>query len=231
MACDYECAPHRGGWVAGVCATVMALGLVSGASAPAAAQEPSNHTQAIQGLRHADASHRLAAMARLADIGTAADANAVMPHLRDDSPAVRQFAMALVWRLWGRSGDPAVDALYEQGVALMRAGELTQAVRVFSDIIARRPAFAEAWNKRATLFFLLDQHELSMKDCDEVLQRIPLHFGALSGYAQMLAGRGQPERALQYLERAFQVNPDMPDAKLAIEHLRRQVEARRKKSV
>ena len=170
-------------------------------------------------------------MVRLADVGTGADANAVLPRLRDDDPVVRQFAVDLVWRLWGRSGDAAVDALYEQGVALMQTGELAQAVQVFTDIIARRPAFAEAWNKRATLYFMLDQFDLSMKDCDEVLKRVPLHFGALSGYAQMLAGRGQPERALQYLERAFQVNPNMVNAELAIKDLRQQVEIRRKKSV
>lgn len=212
---------------AGMLAWVLAFAW----AVPVAAQGPLNREQALQALGHASAPHRLEAMLRLADLGTAADANAVMPLLQDADPVLRQFAVALVWRLWARSGDEAVDALYQRGVELMQAGDLPKAVLVFTDVIARRPAFAEAWNKRATLYFMLDQYELSMKDCDEVLKRVPWHFGALSGYAQMLAARRQPERALEMLERAFKVNPNMPDAVMAIENLRRQVEIRRQKSV
>jgi len=214
------------GWLV-ACALAVCL-----VTAPAAAQQgPLNRQQALQALGHADPARRLEAMLRLADVGTSADAGAVMPRLRDADPALRQFAVALVWRLWGRSGDGAVDALYAQGVALMQANDLPKAVLVFTDIIARRPAFAEAWNKRATLYFMLDQYDLSMKDCDAVLARVPDHFGALSGYAQMLAERGQIERALGYLQHALRVNPNMANAELAIESLRRQVEIKRRKSV
>ena len=112
----------------------------------------------------------------------------------------------------------------------MQARDLPNAVLLFSEIIAKRPAFAEAWNKRATIYFLLNQYELSMKDCQEVLQRIPQHFGALSGYAQMLAERGELERALELLERAYLVNPSMGNAELMIQDLKRQIEQKRKKS-
>lgn len=214
------------------CVRAWALGmfLLLGAQAQVAAQAPLNHAQALSALGHADPARRLEGMLRLDALGTASDADAVLPRLADAEPALRRVALALVWRLWGRSGDAAIDALYEQGTELMQAGELPKAVLVFSDIIAKRPAFAEAWNKRATLYFLLDQYELSMKDCDEVLKRVPAHFGALSGYAQMLAELGQVERALEYLERAYQVNPNMANAELMIEDLRRQVEARRRRS-
>ena len=143
---------------------------------------------------------------------------------------VRQAALAMIWRLWGRSGDAAIDKLYEQGMGLMQSGNLPRAVAVFSGIISQRPAFAEAWNKRATLYYMLNQYDLSMKDCDEVLKRIPNHFGALSGYAQMLAERDQPERALDLLERAYRVNPNSGNAEPLMDDLRRQIEAKRKKS-
>lgn len=201
-----------------------------GAAAPAFAQSPLNRQQALAALNHADPTHRLQAMLRLVDIGTAADANALLPRLSDQDPSLRHVAVGSIWQLWARSGDARVDALYKQGVELMRSGELPKAVLVFSDIIKMRPAFAEAWNKRATVYYMLDQYELSMKDCDEVLARIPQHFGALSGYASMLAERGQPERALEYLQRAVQVNPTMADAELMIESLRRQIDAKNKKS-
>lgn len=214
------------------CACAWALAMLVLITAPpqAAAQAPLNHAQALSALGHTDPARRLEAMLRLADLGTALDAEAVLPRLADSDLRLRRVALALVWRLWGRSGDAAIDALYEQGTELMQAGDLPKAVMVFSDIIAKRPAFAEAWNKRATLYFMLDQYELSMKDCDEVLKRVPGHFGALSGYAQMLAELGQVERALEYLERAYRVNPNMANAELMIEDLRRQVESRRRKS-
>ena len=196
----------------------------------AVAQGPQTRQQALQALSHADPAQRLAAMLRLADIGTAEDAQALLPRLADLDTTVRRVALPAIWRLWGRSGDAVIDALYEQGLNLMQARELPKAVLLFSEIIARRPAFAEAWNKRATIYFLLDQYELSMKDCEEVLQRIPQHFGALSGYAQMLTERGELERALELLERAYQVNPSMGNAELMIQDLKRQIEQKRKKS-
>jgi len=200
------------------------------AHAPAAAQGLINHDQAVRALEHAQAARRLEGMIRLADIGTVADSDVALARLRDEDPVLRRFAAVLVWRVWGRSGDAAIDALYEQGVDMMQAGELPKAVLLFSDIIAKRPQFAEAWNKRATLFYMLDQYELSMRDCDEVLKRVPQHFGAMSGYAQMLAERGQPERALELVERAHKVNPNMANAELVIQDLRQQIEAKRKRS-
>ncbi len=212
-----------------VCAVAIALTL--GVAPPAAAQQgPLNRQQALQALKHADPARRLEGMLRLTDIGTAVDADALMPRLLDADPTLRQAAVAMIWRLWGRSGDAAIDTLYQQGVDLMQSGNLPRAVVVFSDIIGKRPAFAEAWNKRATLYYMLDQYELSMKDCDEVLKRVPNHFGALSGYAQMLAARDQPERALDLLERAYRVNPNSGNAEPMIEYLRLQIETKRKKS-
>ncbi len=200
------------------------------ATLPALGQGALSRQQALQALGHADPTQRFIAILRLADIGDAADAQALMPRMADRELTIRRTAVAAIWRLWSRSGDAAIDAQYETGVGLMQTGDLPNAVLVFSDIIAKRPAFAEAWNKRATVYYLMNEYDLSMKDCDEVLKRIPMHFGALSGYSQMLAERGQPERALEYLERAFSVNPNMGNAELMIEDLRRQIEAKRKKS-
>ena len=69
-----------------------------------------------------------------------------------------------------------------------------------------------------------------MKDCEEVLKRVPNHFGALSGYAQMLAKKDQPEQALELLERAYRVNPNTSSAEPMIDGLRRRIEAKRKAS-
>ena len=113
----------------------------------------------------------------------------------------------------------------------MQGGDMPKAIKVFSDIIARRPAFAEAWNKRATLYYMAGEYELSMQDCEEVLKRLPEHFGALVGYAQMLAERSQPERALALMERASKINPYLANAELMMAALRIQIENKRKNMI
>ena len=196
----------------------------------AAADEPLDREQALDSLQHASAERRLAGVVRLADVGTMEDANRLVARMSDDDSTVRQIAVAAMWRIWERSGDAAIDALYQQGARQMQEGNLAEAVEIFSAIIGKKAEFAEAWNKRATAYYLMDQYELSMKDCDEVLKRNPNHFGAMSGYAQMLAELDQPERALAYLERAIKINPNMAAAQAWIPTLKQRIELKRRKS-
>lgn len=195
------------------------------------AKEPMTQQQALRALNHSDPQRRFEALTRLAQIGTADAADAVLPRLRDREPGLRNVALGTVWRMWGRSGNPEIDLLFDEGTAEMQEGNVLEAIRIFSDIISKRPAFAEAWNKRATLYFMVGEFDLSIKDCEEVLQRIPKHFGALAGYAQMLAERDQPERALELMERAVKVNPNMVNAEALMRDLRRRIETKRKQMV
>ena len=207
---------------------LLALGLPLSA---AHANEPMTQKQALRTLNHSDPQQRFEAMNRLALIGTADAADAVLPRLHDEEPVLRNVALSTVWQMWGRTGDKEIDTLYGDGTAEMKEGNVLEAIRIFSDIITKRPAFAEAWNKRATLYFMIGQYELSMQDCEEVLQRVPNHFGALSGYAQMLAERDQPEKALDLMQRAVAVNPNMVNADLLMADLRRRIDTKRKQSV
>jgi len=210
----------------------IAFMLAAWLPAPAAqAKEPMTQQQALRTLNHNNPQRRFEAMNRLAVIGTADAADAVLPRLHDKEPALRNVALGTVWQMWGRTGDKEIDTMYGDGTAEMKEGNVLEAIRIFSDIIAKRPAFAEAWNKRATLYFMVGQFELSMQDCEEVLKRAPKHFGALSGYAQMLAERDQPERALELMQRAVAVNPNMVNAELLMADLRRRIEIKRKQTV
>ena len=175
----------------------------------AAAEPAMGRAQALRTLTHQHAPERAAAVARLADVGTMADAARVAERLRDEDEGVRDLAGTALWLIWSRSGDRAVDRLLARGVEQMSQGELPAAHVTFTRVVQRKPAFAEGWNKRATVRFMLGQDEASLKDCDEVLKRNPLHFGALSGMAQIHLRRGDPERALQAYERALQANPNL----------------------
>ena len=94
----------------------------------------------------------------------------------------------------------------------MQAADLEDALATFSVIVKRKPAFAEGWNKRATIHFLLGHFTESLTDCDAVLKRNPKHFGALSGAGQIHLQLGHPELALDFFRRALAVNPNLDGA-------------------
>jgi len=197
----------------------------------AAADEPLTRAQALAAIEHPAPDVRRTAVERLGEVGTMADADRLVARLRDDDPRVRDLATAALWEIWGRSGDPVIDALYLRGVQQMAASQMVAALETFSEIIQRQPSFAEGWNKRATIYFLLRQFELSMKDCDEVLKLNPNHFGALTGLAQMHVLLGQPQQAIEYFERALKLNPNLEGAAQALVLLKRQLEQRRGRSI
>jgi len=165
--------------------------------------------QALQAAEQPAAEARLAGVERLGKVGEMADADRLLPRLRDADPRVRESAGDAMWRIWSRSGDPAIDQLFARGLGQMQAADYEQALATFSDIVARKPAFAEGWNKRATLYFLIGENDKSLRDCDEVLKRNPNHFGALSGAGQIHLRLGHPEQALEFFKRALQINPNL----------------------
>ena len=133
-----------------------------------------------------------------------------------------------MWRIWGRSGDRRIDKLYRIGVGQMNSGELQKGIATFTRIIRLKPAFAEGWNKRATLYFLAGDYRRSLADCAQVIKRNPYHFGALAGFGQIYLGLEDYERSLEYFQRALEVNPNMKGVKLNILLLEQLIEQRRK---
>ena len=87
---------------------------------------------------------------------------------------------ARIWTIWGESGSETVDLLYASGIDAMRERRLTDARDIFGGIIALDPAFAEGWNKCATVHFLLLDYGQSIADVAQTLALEPRHFGALS---------------------------------------------------
>jgi tetratricopeptide (TPR) repeat protein len=167
----------------------------------------------------------------LADTGVMADLPAMAPALRDSDPMVRALAESAMWEVWSRSGDAEVDALFARGVEQLQARQLDDAVASFTRIIARRPDFAEAWNKRATAYFVLGEYQKSLADCDEVMSRNPYHWGALSGYGMIYVELDQPGRAVEYFEKALAVNPNLASVQQALETLKALLLQRRREMI
>jgi len=203
---------------------------LGGCDAIATDRQPSR-AEALAALNQPEAQARRAGVVRLGAIGIMADADRLVALLRDEDPQVRFIATTAMWQIWSRSGDKAMDTLYQRGIDQMQAGQLREAIDTFSGIIRRKPAFAEAWNKRATIYFMMGEFELSLKDCAEVVKRNPNHFGALSGYGQIYLNLGDLDRALDYFERALKVNPNLPGAASTVLILRERLDNQQRKTI
>jgi tetratricopeptide (TPR) repeat protein len=179
-----------------------------------------DHDRALADLASADAAVRRDAVEWLGAQGKPGDADRVLEALHDDDAQVRAAAESAVWQLWSRSGDAEIDALLESGTRYMNDGRMAQAVDIFTQITVRKPDFAEGWNKRATAYYLIGDYDQSLQDCDEVMKRNPHHFGALSGYGLIYVKRGELEHALEYFEKALDINPNMRGVEETIELIR-----------
>ena len=155
-------------------------------------------------------------MVWIANHGGLDDQALLLKRLRDESPFVRSYAEQGLWLLWSRSGDAGIDRLMARGVEEMQSGQHATAAATFTEVIRRRPGFAEGWNKRATVLYLAGEYRKSLTDCDQVIKRNPFHFGALSGYGQIYFQLEQYERALEYWRRALEVNPNMTGVEINI---------------
>lgn len=198
---------------------VLAGALVAVALVATAEAGPSR-ADALAALTASDVEARRVGARALLESGTMADAPALLRALRDPDAQVRRVAEAALWAVWSRSGDDAIDDILEIGVAQMREGQVQASVETFSEIIRRRPDFAEGWNKRATAYYMLGEWRRSAADCDEVLRRNPQHFGALSGYGMIWLQLDEPTRALERFEQAVAVNPNLESVQSTIDALR-----------
>ncbi|MGE0876380.1 MAG: tetratricopeptide repeat protein [Burkholderiales bacterium] len=212
-------------------ATALLACTLAGALPAALAAPPAGRDQALSWLEQAETSKRAEAVVWLANHGAMQDAPLLERRLRDDDATVRSYAERALWLLWSRSGDPAIDKLMARGVDEMRAGHHARAIATFSAVIAQRPDFAEAWNKRATVYYLAGEHRKSIADCDEVLRRNPGHFGALSGAGQVWYALEEYDKALAAWRRALEVNPNMVGVEMSIRSVEELLKEKRGRAI
>ena len=179
-----------------------------------------SQTALLEQLKSPDEEARRQAAARLGDVGDQTEVEPLVQALRDPDEVVRQLAEHSLWQVWSRSGSADTDALFQEGIFLMQSGQLPEAAAKFGEVIGRAPTFAEAWNKRATVYYLDGEYKKSLADCEVVIRLNPIHFGALSGMGLNYLELDQPEKALGAFEQALQVNPNLDRIKALVEELR-----------
>ncbi len=167
----------------------------------------------------------------LGQTGLMADVPTLVEALRDSDDLVRTLAEHSLWQVWSRSGDPGLDSLFLLGLEQMNRQDAEAAIETFSQIIQRKPDFAEGWNKRATLYYLIGEYDKSLADCEEVINRNPVHFGALSGFGLNYLQLQKPEQALQYFQRALDVNPNLAQIQAAVEAIKEFLSRQRRDSI
>jgi tetratricopeptide (TPR) repeat protein len=195
------------------------------------AAPPPEQAALLERLRSGAVEERRIAAERLGQIGDDGATAALVQALRDPDQSVRSEAHDSLWAIWHRSGDPAIDILLAQGIALMQSGRLPESVVVFSDVIARAPGFAEGWNKRATAYYLMGELDRSLADCEEVVKRNPVHFGALSGFGLIYLQKEDLPKAAEYFEKALAVDPTLTQVEDALERIREILRQRRQQSI
>jgi tetratricopeptide (TPR) repeat protein len=129
-----------------------------------------------------------------------------------------------IWQIWMRSGGATADLLLEQAVKSMNARSYGRALDILDVVIEHAPKFAEAWNKRATVNYILGRLDQSLADIDKVLELEPRHFGALSGLGMIRRDRGDAKGALAAFRDALGINPNLSNIRETVKSLENEVE-------
>lgn len=115
----------------------------------------------------------------------------------------------MIWEIWTDHPDPLPASMMDNAIAAVAEKRYDTAEHIFTELVAVRAEWAEAWNKRATLYFLQGRDGDSVRDIHRVLELEPRHFGALSGFAQICLRAGDRGSALVAFEAALRINPHL----------------------
>lgn len=141
-------------------------------------------------------------------------------HLRQPGIAPKPVE-AKIWALWAASDSPTAEVLLAQAQRAINDGAPAEALSILNQLVTAYPDFAEAWNRRATLYFMMKRYDQSLADIDKVLDLEPRHFGALSGKGMILERQKKYTQARAAYEEALAVNPNLEQVKDALKELDR----------
>lgn len=140
--------------------------------------------------------------------------------LKKNIPSLSSRIAQQIWTLWStHPSDQKLTSLLDEGSRLVQDRQLKRAINVFSEAIELDPSWAEAWNKRATVFYLLGNFEDSQKDIDKVLELESRHFGALAGQGLVNIQLKNYEKAISSYEKALKIYPSMKSPLIMIEKI------------
>ena len=144
--------------------------------------------------------------------------NSLLEDLKNPDEAVREQATKQLWRIWFYQKGAYGLELIERSQVLFDLGDITQAEAVLTQLIKDQPDFAEAWNRRAVLYYTLGEYTKAIDDCRMVISLNPFHFGALHGLGLCHAALGDYSAAIQAFRQALSIQPySLENQKLILE--------------
>jgi tetratricopeptide (TPR) repeat protein len=131
-----------------------------------------------------------------------------------------------IWALWLQTPSDTASLLMSRAKAAMDARQMDIAIKLLDATIKLRPDYVEAWNRRATVYYLKNDYGRSLADIQQVLAREPRHFGALAGLGMIMQELGDDKHALEAFRKALAVNPHLEKVPDLVKTLTEKVEGR-----
>ena len=133
---------------------------------------------------------------------------------------------ARIWAIWIQTPSDTASLLMTRAKTAVDAKKIDVAIKLLDSVIKLRPDYIEAWNRRATLYYMQNDYGRSLADIREVLIREPRHFGALAGLGMIMQEVGDEKRALEAYRKALAVNPHLEKIPEQVKALTEKVEGR-----
>jgi tetratricopeptide (TPR) repeat protein len=137
-----------------------------------------------------------------------------------------KYVEARIWALWAQTPSDTAALLMTRAKLAMDAQKMDVALKLLDVVIKLRPDYVEAWNRRATVYYMQSDYARSLADLKQVLIREPRHFGALAGLGMIMQDLGDDKRALDAFRRALAINPYLDKVPEMVKTLSEKVEGR-----
>ena len=125
-----------------------------------------------------------------------------------------------IWKLWStHPTDIELTARLEEGAQFVRTQQLSKAIEIFTEVIKLDQNWAEAWNKRATVFYMMGKFKQSQEDIDKVLALEARHFGALAGQGLVNIQLKNYEKAILSYQQVKEIYPSMQSPEIMIRRI------------
>tara|TARA_B110000037_G_C16838259_1_gene390683 strand:+ start:69 stop:614 length:546 start_codon:yes stop_codon:yes gene_type:complete len=146
--------------------------------------------------------------------------NKLFIDLKKNTPSLSSEIEQQIWLLWStHPNNIKLTLMLEEGSRLVREQQLTRAISIFTEAIEIDPTWAEAWNKRATVFYMVGQYQKSQNDINKVLELEKRHFGALAGQGLVNIQLKNYDKAKKSYQMAQEIYPAMKSANIMIEQI------------